>query len=67
MARARIALDEYADLDQDTIDYIVKNADVAALDQHGQLAQTVVAETGRGVSRTRRSRASSPASRSPTR
>ena len=43
------ALDAYAALDQDKIDYIVKKASVAALDQHGQLAQAAVAETGRGV------------------
>ena len=49
VARALSALDEYADFDQEKIDYIVKKAAVAALDQHGQLAQAAVAETGRGV------------------
>lgn len=49
VARGLRALDEYAGFDQETIDYIVKKAAVAALDQHGQLAQAAVAETGRGV------------------
>ena len=49
VARGLQALDDYADFDQEKIDYIVKKAAVAALDQHGQLAQAAVAETGRGV------------------
>ncbi|GAA2357348.1 bifunctional acetaldehyde-CoA/alcohol dehydrogenase [Dactylosporangium salmoneum] len=43
------ALDEYAALDQQRIDHIVKKASVAALSRHGDLAELAVAETGRGV------------------
>ena len=51
VARGLAALDAFTGggYDQDTIDHIVKKAAVAALDQHGQLAQAAVAETGRGV------------------
>ncbi len=43
------ALQEFLELDQEQIDYIVAKASVAALDQHGTLAQLAIKETGRGV------------------
>ncbi|AGH37885.1 Iron-containing alcohol dehydrogenase [Bibersteinia trehalosi USDA-ARS-USMARC-188] len=43
------ALDAFRLLDQAQVDYIVAKASVAALDQHGVLAQHAVEETGRGV------------------
>jgi acetaldehyde dehydrogenase/alcohol dehydrogenase len=43
------ALRDYARMTQDDVDYVVAKAAVAALDQHGQLAQAAVAETGRGL------------------
>ncbi len=46
---ALIALDKYADLNQEQIDYIVAKCSVAALDKHGELAKLAVDETGRGV------------------
>jgi len=49
VAKATLALHAYADFSQEDVDFIVKKAAVAALDQHGQLAQAAVAETGRGV------------------
>ncbi|ROR93724.1 acetaldehyde dehydrogenase/alcohol dehydrogenase [Salana multivorans] len=49
VARARVALEEYAAYDQKKIDYIVAKAAVAALDKHGVLAELAVKETGRGV------------------
>src|SRR5664279_2799311 len=49
VANAMKALEAFHELDQEQIDFIVKKATVAALDQHGQLAQAAIAETGRGV------------------
>ena len=49
VANALEALKAFHELDQEQIDYIVKKATVAALDQHGELAQAAIAETGRGV------------------
>ncbi len=49
VAKAKVALEEYAAFDQEQIDYIVAKAAVAALDQHGVLAELAVKETGRGV------------------
>ena len=51
VAKATVCLKEYLkpEYTQEKIDYIVKKASVAALDQHGQLAAAAVAETGRGV------------------
>lgn len=49
VARAVLALRDYARLTQDDVDHIVAKAAVAALDQHGELAQAAVAETGRGL------------------
>ncbi|WP_327004390.1 bifunctional acetaldehyde-CoA/alcohol dehydrogenase [Dactylosporangium sp. NBC_01737] len=43
------ALDAYAALSQEQIDHIVKKASVAALSQHGRLAELAIEETGRGV------------------
>ncbi|MDO4701495.1 MAG: bifunctional acetaldehyde-CoA/alcohol dehydrogenase [Erysipelotrichaceae bacterium] len=49
VAKALIALDEYAHFDQEKIDYIVAKCSVAALDQHGTLAKLAIDETKRGV------------------
>lgn len=49
VTRGQAALAEYASFDQETIDFIVKKASVAALSVHGDLAAHAVAETGRGV------------------
>ena len=49
VANALQALKAFHELNQEQIDFIVKKATVAALDQHGQLAQAAIAETGRGV------------------
>lgn len=49
VARGLEALRAYASFDQEKIDYIVAKAAVAALDQHGILAELAVEETGRGV------------------
>ncbi|MET7402422.1 bifunctional acetaldehyde-CoA/alcohol dehydrogenase [Dactylosporangium sp. NPDC005572] len=43
------ALGGYADLRQEQVDHIVKKASVAALSQHGRLAELAIEETGRGV------------------
>jgi acetaldehyde dehydrogenase/alcohol dehydrogenase len=43
------ALAEYARFTQEDIDHIVKKASVAALNQHGELAELAVNETHRGV------------------
>ncbi|MEG3614167.1 bifunctional acetaldehyde-CoA/alcohol dehydrogenase [Isoptericola haloaureus] len=43
------ALAAYAALTQEDVDRIVKKASVAALHEHGNLAQLAVTETGRGV------------------
>ncbi|WP_314066265.1 bifunctional acetaldehyde-CoA/alcohol dehydrogenase [Cardiobacterium hominis] len=43
------ALDEFRQLNQEQIDYIVAKASVAALDQHGVLAKHAHEETRRGV------------------
>ena len=44
-----VALEEFRKLDQEQVDYIVAKASVAALDQHGVLAEAAINETGRGV------------------
>ncbi|MDF9824000.1 acetaldehyde dehydrogenase/alcohol dehydrogenase [Breznakia sp. PF5-3] len=44
-----VALEAFRQLDQEAVDYIVAKASVAALDQHGVLAEAAVNETGRGV------------------
>ncbi len=43
------ALDEFMDLDQKQIDYIVAKCSVAGLDNHGILAASAIEETKRGV------------------
>lgn len=43
------ALEEFEQLNQEQIDYIVAKASIAALDQHGTLALSAVEETGRGI------------------
>ncbi len=47
--QALVALEEFRKLDQEQVDYIVAKASVAALDQHGVLAEAAIKETGRGV------------------
>lgn len=49
VAKGLKAYQEFLDLDQEQIDYIVTKASVAGVDQHGYLAQLAVEETGRGV------------------
>ena len=49
VAKGQAALAAFGHFDQDQINYIVKKASVAALDQHGHLAKLAVDETGRGV------------------
>ncbi|MBF0752319.1 MULTISPECIES: bifunctional acetaldehyde-CoA/alcohol dehydrogenase [unclassified Pasteurella] len=44
-----VALEEFRQLNQEQINYIVAKASVAALDQHGILAMHAYEETGRGV------------------
>ncbi|MGY3724706.1 acetaldehyde dehydrogenase /alcohol dehydrogenase AdhE [Granulicatella balaenopterae] len=44
-----VALEEFRNLDQEKVDYIVAKASVAALDRHGELALHAVEETKRGV------------------
>ncbi|WGE32352.1 bifunctional acetaldehyde-CoA/alcohol dehydrogenase [Actinobacillus genomosp. 2] len=43
------ALEEFRQLNQEQVDYIVAKASVAALDKHGILAMHAYEETGRGV------------------
>ena len=43
------ALNDFMNLDQEKVDYIVAKCSVAALDQHGNLAKLAIDETGRGV------------------
>ncbi|MCR5491104.1 MAG: bifunctional acetaldehyde-CoA/alcohol dehydrogenase [Bacilli bacterium] len=43
------ALDDFAEFDQEKIDYIVAKMSVAGLDQHGILAKAAIEETHRGV------------------
>ncbi len=49
VSKALVALKAYDAFTQDDVNLIVKKASVAALNQHGVLAQLAVAETGRGV------------------
>ena len=49
VVKAQVALKAYDTFTQDAINLIVKKASVAALNQHGVLAQLAVTETGRGV------------------
>ena len=43
------ALDEFANFDQEKVDYIVAKMSVAGLDHHGDLARKAIEETKRGV------------------
>ncbi|MBC9715319.1 bifunctional acetaldehyde-CoA/alcohol dehydrogenase [Streptomyces sp. TRM66268-LWL] len=43
------ALDLFETYDQEQVDHIVKKASLAALSQHGELAELAVEETGRGI------------------
>ena len=47
--KAGKALDEFLNLNQEQVDYIVAKCSVAGLDHHGDLAQKAVDETGRGI------------------
>ena len=49
VTKAQKALEEFMNLNQEQVDYIVAKASVAALDQHGVLAMAAIEETGRGV------------------
>ena len=49
VANATEALNEFADFDQEKIDYIVAKCSVAGLDHHGILAKAAIEETQRGV------------------
>jgi acetaldehyde dehydrogenase/alcohol dehydrogenase len=49
VAKASKALEEFANYDQEKIDYIVAKCSVAGLDNHGILAKAAVDETKRGV------------------
>ena len=44
-----VALEQFCQLNQEQVNYIVAKASVAALDQHGVLAMHAYGETGRGV------------------
>ena len=46
---ALVALDNFLELNQEQIDYIVAKCSVAGLDNHGVLAQAAIQETKRGV------------------
>ena len=43
------ALEEFKQLNQEQVDYIVAKCSVAGLDHHGTLAMSAIEETGRGV------------------
>ncbi len=43
------ALNQFTQLNQDQVDYIVAKCSVAGLDHHGSLAKAAIDETGRGV------------------
>ncbi|MGO1316348.1 MAG: bifunctional acetaldehyde-CoA/alcohol dehydrogenase [Cellulomonadaceae bacterium] len=49
VTKGQQALAEFMKLNQEQIDFIVKKASVAALNQHGELAVAAVKETGRGL------------------
>ena len=44
-----VALEQFRNLDQDQIDYIVKKVSTRLLDEHERLAKLALEETGRGV------------------
>ncbi len=47
--KGQTALDQFMELDQEQVDYIVAKCSVAGLDNHGVLAKAAYDETGRGV------------------
>ena len=47
--KAQEALDKFMELDQQTVDNIVKEMAMAGLDQHMKLAKMAIEETGKGV------------------
>src|SRR5574344_1954617 len=47
--KAHVALDEFLNLTQEQIDFIVAKCSVAGLDNHGTLAAAAIKETKRGV------------------
>ena len=47
--KGKAALKEFMELDQETVDRIVKEMALAGLDQHMELAKLAIEETGRGV------------------
>ncbi len=47
--RAKIASEKYKELDQDTINNIIKKMSMAGLENHMKLAKMAVEETGRGI------------------
>lgn len=49
VANAQQALADYSRFTQEDVNFLVKKASVAALNQHGELAVLAVEETGRGV------------------
>ncbi|MEG2653503.1 MAG: hypothetical protein RSA17_07985, partial [Ruthenibacterium sp.] len=49
VGKAKLALYEYLQMDQPTIDRIVHAMALAGLDKHQELARMAIDETGRGV------------------
>ena len=49
VVKGNVALEEFKQLNQEQVDYIVAKCSVAGLDNHGILAMSAVEETGRGV------------------
>ena len=49
VVKANVALEEFKELNQEQVDYIVAKCSVAGLDHHGTLAAAAIEETGRGV------------------
>ena len=49
VVKANIALEEFKQMNQEQVDYIVAKCSVTGLDHHGQLAMRAIEETKRGV------------------
>ena len=49
VVKGNVALEEFKQLNQEQVDYIVAKCSVAGLDNHGILAMSAIEETGRGV------------------
>ena len=47
--KAKKASEEYMELNQEQVDYIVKQMAMAGLEHHMELAKMAVEETGRGI------------------